>query len=123
MSIYVLSLRDYEDYQPHWFECDCTKEVFEASVKYAFEKATHLLIGLQQADGFIDGYDLLEEVIKFLEEDGYRIIIPDHEISFHGMCYYSDRSDKPKLIQKKAWGKIIDHNSNVRKEIYAECIK
>jgi len=121
MSCYVLSLNDYEDYQPHWFECDCTKEIFEASVRYAFERAVHYLLDICDfEEDLLGGYDLMKDTIRFLEEDGYKLIKPDHEVSIHGMCYYYDREDRPDLIPEKSWKKIIDHNEQVQKEIDAK---
>lgn len=35
---YVLSLTSEEEYEPYWFECDCSKEAFVKMAKNAIEK-------------------------------------------------------------------------------------
>jgi len=80
MNYYVLSMVGWEDYAPNWFECDCTKEAFDASVKYAIGRGINYLIDIEKDEDFIGGYDLIEQAIRFLEEDGYKLIITNGKI-------------------------------------------
>ena len=125
MSIYVLSLSDWEDYKPYWFDCDCSKEEFGKAVEGAIDFAIHFLVDIKKEDGFIDGYDLLDVVVPRLQEfNGYKLISPDHEVRIHGMCYYRDdkhdREDKPNVFSNEAWDKVVQHNEKITEEMYKE---
>jgi len=132
MSIYVLSLEDYEDYKPYYFDCDCSKEDFDRDVKDCLDKAADRIFFLkEEADkkhggfvddynDFIDGYNLISHTVYFLEKLGYKSQMPQHEISIHGACPYRNCEDKPEIISKKTWEKIITHNEKSVKDFYKE---
>jgi len=118
---YVLALADYEDYQPHWFDCDCTKEEFKQAVTEVMEK-----VGLHLAKkpcgynhghtkkhhGYIDGYDMLNLAVRLLGRRGFKRIKPDYEIRMHGMCLYRDDDERPGVIPEDAWKAITKHNED-----------
>ena len=129
MSIYIFSLCDYEDYKPFYFDCDCSKEDFERAVQGCLSRATDHMIALKIAESeewgcdSIDGYDLIDQTVKFLEELGHKLIIAEHEVRIHGMCRYDESDNKPEVMSEDAWKKIIAHNKKAIEEFYKEIAK
>jgi hypothetical protein len=118
MKYYVLSLNDWEDYSPHWFACNCSKADFRKAVRETMAKAVSKL-ALKKNERFINGYDLLEKVIPLLEKKGFKLLKPDYELQFYGMCFYSKSKEerRPTVIPLEAWKKILAHNDRIDKEM------
>ena len=108
---YVLALADYEDYQPHWFDCDCTKEKFKQAVTEVMgEVGLHLV---KKHHGYIDGYDMLKLAVRLLSRRGFKRIETDYEIKMYGACLYRDDYDGPNIIPEDALKAITKHNDDV----------
>ena len=120
--IYVLSLCGYEEYMPYWFECDCSKEDFDKTIKEAINSATDILISEpEHSDGFISGHELLPLVSKiFTEQYGYKLILPDYEVFMGGECLYSDHFEQPKTITDESWKKILEHNKKIHDGLFKD---
>jgi len=112
-KIYVLALNDWEDYQPYYFECNCSKKDFRKEVTGAMEKAA-LKSSKKSNRNYVDGYALLKIAIPLLKKK-FRLIEADYEIQFEGMCLYSSSQRRPTIIPKQSWHKIIEHNKKIDK--------
>ena len=120
---YVLSLAGWEEYSPVWFESSLSKEEFDSAVKVVAKSIIEKSLANKELN-YIDGHiitDSIEDGKNMLEEGmlrlGFRVIHPDHEITFWGSCLYSKRDDKPKFIFfDDDWRKILEYNERVREE-------
>jgi hypothetical protein len=120
--IYVLALSDWEDYQPIWFEhaAELTEEQFKKDISDSIDD---VLPKILQYDGYIDGYRVLERIVKPMLRRGYHRMRPEHEIRFYGMCLYSDdgpNDKKPDIFSDAVWKAIIDHNEEIHREAYED---
>jgi hypothetical protein len=114
MSIYVLSLRDWEDYEPHWFECDCSKGVFDKAVEWALECAVEQL---SHSEYYIDGGDILKIAVEELQErNNFKLITPDHEVFIQNLYLNEDFEDRNDAFSESAWDKMIKHNEDITKK-------
>ena len=117
---YVLSLIDYEEYKPYWFDCDCSKRKFDRIVRETISEVVNKYFKKPYKKPYdiqlISGHTVLEEAIPILVKKGFKRVKPDYEISIHGMCHYHEGETKPKLIFRKDWWKIIKFNEKLRKK-------
>jgi len=110
-QIYVLSLGDYEEYVPYWFEGDMTPREFRANVKKAMDDVMPAI--LKERD-YINGYDVLGKTINILKKKyNLKLLKPKSEITFYGSCLYSGSGEKPAIFSKKMWSAILKHNKKI----------
>lgn len=108
--LYVISVTGYEDYDPHWFSCNLSKEDFEAEASASVDKAIESLC---DSGDYIDGYRILEKAIPILcGKKNISEVKPDHEFNIGGGCIYR-RKEKPEIFSEAAWDKIISHNNKI----------
>ena len=121
MKYYVLSLNDWEEYEPRWFACECSKADFKKAVREAMAEATVKLTTKKRQD-YINGHRLLEIAVPLLKKKGFQLLRADYELQFYGACLYSKGSDRrPTVIPAEAWKKILAHNESVSREMDERC--
>lgn len=116
---YVLSLVDYEEYVPRWFDCSCSKRQFDKTVRETISEVVDDYIKQHKTSydlQLIDGHIILDKTVALLNKKGFKSISCDHEISFHGMCHYYEGERRPTLISKKSWQKILRFNKKMYKK-------
>ena len=58
--IYAINMKGWEEYEPHWFICDCSKKEFKKVVLSSIEEALDNLMSDEMAKRtWIDGHALL----------------------------------------------------------------
>jgi len=111
-QIYVLSLGDYEEYVPYWFEGDITPKEFRANVKKSMGEALPAI--LKKKRDYINGHDVLDKTVNILKKKyNLKLIKPKLEIMFYGSCLYSESEEKPAIFSKKMWLAILKHNRKI----------
>jgi len=111
---YVIFVSGWEEYYPVWFKCDLPQEKFEEQYKIALNKAIDKLCDTN--DSYIDGHDLINEIIPYLESVNIKVFKCNKEYGLGGSIFYDNRSveDKPDLISDEYWDKIVKHNNDRR---------
>jgi hypothetical protein len=113
---YVFSCAGYEDYEPTWFECDCTKEQFEKSVYKAIDKACNN--ALRDDKDYVCEYSVYGEVVELLKKQGYKHVIQDYEIVMDNMFTSGDQ--KPVYLTDKTWNKIVKEKLKYEENLHKE---
>lgn len=123
INYYVLNISGYEEYYPIWFVSNKSKQEFKKTIIDAIDENLSLLL---KNNNYIDGHDLLEAIKPTMIKKGFKIILPDLEISLKGSCLYrvhkntDTKAERPEAISDMAWDKILTHNEAIREFIHEE---
>ena len=114
--IYLISVCGYEEYNPVYFRCNCSKEEFESEVSKAMSEAVEQL---KDSYSFISGHCIQDKMVPILSKK-FEHIQMDHEVLLYGECLYSEGHEKPQTITDEAWDKILKHNEKIHNELYKD---
>ena len=119
MALYVINVCGYETYEPVWFETDYSKTKFKRTVRECIDVVVRRR--MQKGDGFINGHNVLDDLVPVLETIGFRKVVPDLEISLNGECYYQKgRHAKPQIFSRETWKQVVEYNQKLNYNYMAE---
>ena len=117
---YVLSLVDWEEYCPVWFESNLSKKQFKEAVRKVAKFMTEKALANPET-GYICGRMVIddhdEEILNTLQqkmlERGFKMIKPDLEVTVMGSSIFDEHDKNTDIYSKKDWQKILEHNEKI----------
>jgi hypothetical protein len=121
MKFYVFSVSGWEEYSPIWLASEKSARQFKDSVRLAIRNIWKA-VKAEKYDGFIDGHTFLDRIAKELAPMGFNVVQVEAKIDIGGSCLYDKRHkyEPPIKIPRDVWKEILEHNIEVRKDLYKD---